>query len=182
MTGCASTTVARRPAFAAVVPVAPQAFDLEPQPLDFKPEEVFVLVFVGRRVLIAAFVEVPFQFIESVAKLFQGFHDLAPERFGLAVVLADVRPAQILNRLLQVLHFPPDFPDLVDRHPVERIVPIAARLAITKTPPSKAFEIESQQPKFTPKAVSKSRLASLPHRSIPRCWTTAPLNRTDSRT
>jgi hypothetical protein len=169
MTACASTIVARRPAFAAVVPVAPQAFDLEPQPLNFKPKEVFVLVFVGRRVLIAAFVEVPFQFIESVAKLFQGFHDLAPERFVLAVVLADVRPAQILNRLLQVLHFPPEFPDLVDRHPVERIVPIAARLAITKTPPSKAFEIASQQPKFTPKAVSKSRLASLPHRSIPRC-------------
>jgi hypothetical protein len=168
MTACASTTVARRAAFAAVVPVAPQAFDLEPQPLDFKPKEVFVLVFLGGRVLVAAFVAVPFQFTESVAKLFQGFHDLAPERFVLAVVLADVRPAQIPN-LLQVLHFPPEFPDLVDRHPLERIVPIAARLAITKTPPSKAFEIESQQPKFTPKAVSRSRLASLPHRSIPRC-------------
>ena len=131
MTACASTTVAGRAVFATIVPVAPQAFDLEPQPLDFKPKDVFVLV---GRVLVAAFVEVSFQLLESVAKLFQGFHDLARERFLAAVVFAAVRPSQTLNRLLPVLHFAPEFPDLVDHLPVARIVPITA--------PSEVFEIE----------------------------------------
>ena len=42
MTACASTRVAGRAVFATIVPVAPQAFDLEPQPLYFKPKDVFV--------------------------------------------------------------------------------------------------------------------------------------------
>jgi hypothetical protein len=100
--GSASTTAAGRPASAAVVAVAPQALYLEPQLLDFKPKDVFV-VFFARRVPVTPFVEVSFQRLEAIAKIFQRFRHLAHERLAAAVVAAGVRLAQILNRLLHFL-------------------------------------------------------------------------------
>lgn len=94
--------------------------------------------------MIAPFLKVAPQLLEPIAKLFQRFGELPPERLVPAVVFARLRLAQILNLALNFRQLAPKFAKFINHLPVTQIVQIA-RLPNPGSPSSKVFEFESQQ-------------------------------------